>query len=190
MIQVCTAAVAEARSVSCINSRHGRCSGQKTCVKHSMSASNPFRQLVARCGRCSRQMRPDSALACDPAPFRSAWAPAAALACPAADAFNWCPVPQGGADALLLLGLAVLISCAVYSRLSAVSPGPAAAPTPLHAPCTLPPPGPTRPGEPRRPQIWVLIAGAVFEVAAYNLNLGHFSNAATLWLGMKPATSE
>jgi hypothetical protein len=36
----------------------------------------------------------------------------------------------------------------------------------------------------------VLIAGAVFEVAAYNLNLGHFSNAATLWLGMKPATSE
>lgn len=36
----------------------------------------------------------------------------------------------------------------------------------------------------------MLIAGAVFEVAAYNLNLGHFSNAATLWLGMKPATSE
>ena len=37
-----------------------------------------------------------------------------------ADARTWCPVPGGGADALLFASLAVFICCALYSRLSAV----------------------------------------------------------------------
>ncbi|KAF8062812.1 NHX7 [Scenedesmus sp. PABB004] len=36
------------------------------------------------------------------------------------DARAWCPVPGGGADALLFAGLAVFASCATYSRLSAI----------------------------------------------------------------------
>lgn len=37
-----------------------------------------------------------------------------------ADAHQWCPVPGGGADALLFGALAVFVGCALYSRLSAV----------------------------------------------------------------------
>eukprot|EP00878_Enallax_costatus_P047164 GHUV01057584.1.p1 GENE.GHUV01057584.1~~GHUV01057584.1.p1 ORF type:complete len:129 (+),score=28.10 GHUV01057584.1:197-583(+) len=71
------------------------------------------------------------------------------------DANNWCPVPGGGADALLFAGVAVLCSCALYSRLSA---------------------------------IWVLLAGALFELWSTGYNLNHFSNALTIWLGMHPRT--
>jgi hypothetical protein len=40
--------------------------------------------------------------------------------CCVTEAANWCPVPGGGADALLFAGLAVFCSCALYSKLSAV----------------------------------------------------------------------
>eukprot|EP00882_Tetradesmus_deserticola_P018820 GHRQ01020212.1.p2 GENE.GHRQ01020212.1~~GHRQ01020212.1.p2 ORF type:complete len:180 (+),score=69.88 GHRQ01020212.1:283-822(+) len=70
------------------------------------------------------------------------------------DSLNWCPVPGGGADALLFAGLAVFCSCALYSKLSAV---------------------------------WVLLAGALFQVANVYLNMNHFSNALTIWLGMHPS---
>uniref|UniRef100_A0A383V5V1 Cation/H+ exchanger transmembrane domain-containing protein n=1 Tax=Tetradesmus obliquus TaxID=3088 RepID=A0A383V5V1_TETOB len=71
------------------------------------------------------------------------------------DTLNWCPVPGGGADALLFAGLAVFCSCALYSKLSAV---------------------------------WVLLAGALFQVANVYFNMNHFSNALTIWLGMHPST--
>jgi hypothetical protein len=32
------------------------------------------------------------------------------------------------------------------------------------------------------------IPGAGYQAAAYYFNLGHFSNAATIWLGMYPST--
>jgi hypothetical protein len=34
--------------------------------------------------------------------------------------FNFCPVPGGGADALLFAAVAVALSCILYHRLSAV----------------------------------------------------------------------
>lgn len=70
------------------------------------------------------------------------------------DHFNWCPVPDGGYDAVLFVGVALLVACFASAKLSA---------------------------------IWVLMAGAVYEGFAFYFNLGHLTNAATLWMGMEPA---
>lgn len=43
-----------------------------------------------------------------------------ASASSAPDANSWCPVPGGGADALLFAALAVFMGCLLYSRLSSV----------------------------------------------------------------------
>ncbi|KAG1668999.1 hypothetical protein FOA52_000592 [Chlamydomonas sp. UWO 241] len=40
---------------------------------------------------------------------------------------------------------------------------------------------------PRWDALMTLIVGAVYEAFAYTYNLGHFSNASALWLGMRPA---
>lgn len=40
---------------------------------------------------------------------------------------------------------------------------------------------------PRWDALVVLLAGAVYEIFAYEFNLGHVSNASALWLGMRPA---
>ncbi|KAI8463489.1 MAG: Sodium/hydrogen exchanger family-domain-containing protein [Monoraphidium minutum] len=68
--------------------------------------------------------------------------------------FNWCPVPFGGADALLFVGIAILSAAVLYHKLSAV---------------------------------WTLLAGAAFAALSSAFNLGHFSNALTIWLGIQPA---
>ena len=40
---------------------------------------------------------------------------------------------------------------------------------------------------PRWDAIMTLLIGAIYESLAYSYNLGHFSNASALWLGMRPS---
>ncbi|MEW5302839.1 MAG: hypothetical protein WDW36_005582 [Sanguina aurantia] len=70
------------------------------------------------------------------------------------DGYNWCLVPDGGADAVFFAGVAIVAMCLANPRWDALI---------------------------------TLVAGAVYEVFAFKFNLGHVSNAVSLWLGMRPS---
>ena len=72
------------------------------------------------------------------------------------DSYNFCPVPDGAADAFLFAGFAAAVGCVLWA---------------LNA---------------RLASVAVLIAGAAAELLVYSRNLGHFGNAFTLFLGVDP----
>lgn len=72
------------------------------------------------------------------------------------DAYNFCPVPNGSADAFLFAGIAAVIACLLTGHFPRLAP------------------------------VFVLLAGAAAELLVFSRNLGHLGNAFTLFLGVDP----
>ena len=72
------------------------------------------------------------------------------------DAYNYCQVPNGSADAFLFAGLAATLACVLAGHMPSLGP------------------------------VTVLVGGAASGLLVFYTNLGHIGNAFTLFLGIEP----